>query len=77
MRIVSGAGDAVHTVIESGDRAVANRSLQTHVIHTFLGCLGAREIPSLGIGDVVEEDGSRVLMIAHERKTSCTPIVIR
>ena len=80
MRIVSGACDAIHAVVESDNRAVAYRSLQPHVIHTFLGCLGAGEVPFLGVSDFTEEDDSRVLTIAHGAHPSCKyckSIVIR
>ncbi len=77
MRIVSGACDAVHAVVESDDRAVVYRSLQAHVIHTFLGSLSAREVPSLGVGDVTKKDGNRVLSVAHDIHCSCEPIEIR
>jgi hypothetical protein len=62
MRVLPGTRDAVHAAIESFDRAVVYRSLQAHVIHALGGCLGTREIPPLGVSDVAEESGRRILM---------------
>ena len=77
MQVVPGACDAIHTVVEPDNRAVTYRSLQAHVIHTFLGGLGAREVPSLSVSDVTEEDGNRVLIVAHDTHANCKPIDIR
>ena len=77
MRIVSGACNAIHAMGKSFDRTGSCSSLQSHVIHALLGCLGAGEVPSLGVGDVAKEDGNRVLCVAHDIHPSCETIAIR
>ena len=77
MRILSSAHDPVHAMIESFDRTVGDCALQTHVVHTLIGCLGTGEIPLLGVGGVAQKSGKRVLMMAHGVNHSCKPIANR
>lgn len=77
MRIMSSTRDPVHTVRKPFHRTIGNCALQTHVIHTFLGCLGACEVPPLRIGYVAHKDGERLLMTAHGVKYSCKTIGIQ
>ncbi len=77
MRILSSARDPVHAVVEPHDRTVGDYTLQTHVVHTLHGCLGASEIPPLGIGDVTEDGGRRFVASTHVVHYSCITIVYR
>ncbi len=77
MRILSGARDAIHAVIQSFDRAVVHRSLQTHIVDPLAGCLGAGKAPHLGVGDVAEGYSKRILTWTHVIQYSCKTIGFR
>ena len=70
MRIPSSARDAIHAVVETFNRTVGYRTLETHIVNALLCGLGTCEVTMLRFSGGAEHGGKRFHFSVHDTHNS-------